>query len=146
MDTLDYIFGPMESWSMSETFGESQPVTERVKTCGTVYQGLPARCTGSSPLGSDFLANSPLRPEARARETSGLAGPGCRPGRGCLAVDGQRMNPVKLAGSLAFGERVEPLSLAVGCENHDELVLGGNAHDEPGMGNLGQRMGEEPHT
>ena len=29
-----------------------------------------------------------------------------------LAVDGQRMNPVKLAGVLAFGKRAEPCQLA----------------------------------
>ena len=68
MDTLDYIFGPMGSWSWSETFGESQPVIGVSDApVEVVTQGLPARCTGSSRLGSDFLANSPLRADDSRR-------------------------------------------------------------------------------
>ena len=80
MDTLDYIFGPMDSWSTSETFGESQPViVVGDEPAGVFDQGLPARRTGSSRFGSDFLANSPSRRMIPGGETSRRARPWMSP-------------------------------------------------------------------
>ena len=96
-----------------------------------VLQGLPARCTGSSRLGIASLAMSALA--ARGLEPEKLLGSPAldvAQVKVAPAVDGQRMNPVKLAGVLAFGKRAKPCHSPVGRENHDELVLGRNAHDQ----------------
>ena len=51
------------------------------------------------------------------------------------------MNPVELARSLAFGECGEPQHTSVGCKNHNELIFGWDAHDEPRDGKLGPAHG-----
>ena len=63
MDTLDHIFGSMDNWSTCDTtLGEGQIVVRKREAIAEGGdQGLPARSTGSSRFGSDFLATSASR-------------------------------------------------------------------------------------
>ena len=62
------------------------------------------------------------------------------------AIDGHGVNPVELAGALAFGESREPCQPPSGVKTMTSWSLGGIPTTRPGMGSLGQRMGDEPHT
>ena len=151
MDTLDYIFGPMGSWSSSETFGESQPVIGvSDEPAEVVTQGLPARCTGSSRLGSDFLANSPLRADGfQPEKVLGTPTLDVAQVEVTLVVDSHRMHPVELARMAGRWEMSQGgVNRPSGVNTITSWSLGGMPTTRPGMGNLGRRrsVGDEPHT
>ncbi len=65
MDTLDHIFGTMGNWSA----GTADEIDDLMlgNRDRSLDQGLPARSTGSSRLGSDFVATSPSRGDGSSR-------------------------------------------------------------------------------
>ena len=107
MDTLEHIFGAADNWSTCVNGTAEQTVNREGDVADKAHcdQGLPARCTGSSRLGSDFLATSPSR-EMGSRRRNFWRTPALDVAQVEVAamVDGQGMNPVELARSLTFGE------------------------------------------
>ena len=112
--------------------GRVNPVRVLSPRTASPCEGLSVRSIDLSRLGCSSLATSPSRLADSSRRNFWARRPRISPRyRLPMAVDGQGVDPVELTRALAFGKSPEPLDPTIRREDHDELVLGRNAHDQP---------------